>query len=516
MSDSRREAREREKRTYKLLQVKLQAEAHQGPRRDDQEPLPDENDQRRVRFSDRTEIISYETTPAGESIDDQESTDTAAYSAHSNTSNQESDDRQYPSANRDEHAARYILRDTMFVASGATVNWTTSQYQDCRGSPEPPTQTHDNNSNNDKPRLMSSCNMPSRLLLPVLRHPFVVLATLLGFIAWFVLASLCDVIRTQTRNLTELFAWPFLRGQAAFSSAAAAWRSSLQSVPSAAPFTPTPAAIGFSPIVPNLGSVLGVIHRTESGVNALSEITASVQRNTQLSTAIDFLSKTYEATNVDWMAHLREEHLTLCHLTLQLEDFAESVDRVSESRVGFPSFLCRFPMLAEVKACRASPDRFLLQLQVVTNFVSDTRSYRRGVLNQHMTTSTTHRVRSSVCKLGGGFAEVGLRFRNSLPAVETSSDDGPETDSNVLDRVRTYLDDQNEGLRMSCRVLTDVTSETADKRKHMGADIQMLNSIHISLEHVRRGVTDDMLQLGRACKAVLEYLETLTQRLTSW
>ncbi|GKT61304.1 hypothetical protein ColTof4_01389 [Colletotrichum tofieldiae] len=407
----------------------------------------------------------------------------------------------------------------MFVASGATVNWTTSQYQDYRGSAVPSNQTYGSNNNNenrDKPRLASSFSILPRLLGSVVRHPLVVLATLLGFIAWFVLASLCDVVWTQSRNLTELFAWPFLWLQAAFSGAVGAWRSSSPSVPNAATFPPSPAAIGFSPIVPDLGSVLGVIHRTESGVNALSEITTSVQRDTQLSSAIGFLSETYEATNVNWMARLREEHLTLSHLKLQLEDFAESVARVSEWRVGFPPSLCRVPLLAEVKACRASSDRFLLQLKVVTNFVSDTRSYRRGVLIQHMTTSTAQKVRSSVCKLGDGFAEVGLHFRNSLPAVETASDDGSETDSNVLDRVGTYLEDQHEGLRMSCRVVTDATSDTANKRKQMGADIQMLISIHISLKHISRGVADDMLQIGRACKTVLEHLETLTQRLKPW
>ncbi|KAK2007351.1 hypothetical protein LZ32DRAFT_662948 [Colletotrichum eremochloae] len=221
-------------------------------------------------------------------------------------------------------------------------------------------------------------------------------------------------------------------------------------------------------------------------------MTTSVQRDAELNSAVDVLSTMYEATDSQWIGHLREEELGLFHLELQLEDFAERAGR--ERWLSLPQVLCQVPLM-----------------QAVLSFLSVAKDYRSTVYNRHMTAPVMHQVSRLVCRLGDGFGNVGLRLRETLPnAGEAAS---PIMDVDVLD---VYLHDQQDGLRMPCRVIVDVGSEMANRRKQMSDDMKMLIRMIKSVGHIQRSVADNTLHMSRGCKAVIEDLGMLMERLKSW
>ncbi|EFQ35908.1 hypothetical protein CGRA01v4_15025 [Colletotrichum graminicola] len=524
-SSSRREDRERENKTYRLLQAKVRAEAEADAKRhaaagaQQRGPAPDEAKQRRVRFSDTPETFWYtESTPEGQGSEDGGNRDyeeTAIsqepYEDHHHH-HQHQQQQQHPAGgHRGEKPEKYSFRDAILVASGATLNWTTSHHQDCRvaGSLESAHPGHgSNNKNNKRGRL----GFLLRLLRFFIRHYCVVLAVLLGIISWVVLAWFCDVVQTRIRSVADLLSSPLALPQAALSGLmGAAWGILSPSAHDAGPWNPSSstAAADFSPIVPDLSTVLGVVYRTESGVNALSEMTTNVQRDTQLNSAMNFLFTMYEATDLHWIAHLREEELGLSHLTLQLQDFAERAGR--KRRVPLPWVLCRVPLVSGLETCRASADRFDVQMQTVLDFLSEAKEYRNSVYNNHMTAPAMHKVSRLVCRLGDSFGRVSLGLRETVPDADVAG--SPLMDAHVLD---TYLQDQQDGLRMSCHVIVDIGSEMADKRKQMDDDIKMLTRMTRSIGHIRLSVADNTLQVNRACKAVIKDLGMLTERLNSW
>ncbi|KAK1570007.1 uncharacterized protein LY79DRAFT_584334 [Colletotrichum navitas] len=521
-SISRREDRERENRTYRLLQAKVRAEAEAEAKRQaaaevqQRGPALDEAEQRQVRFSDTPETFHYTaSTPKGQGSEDWGSKDdeetAVSQELYEDHHHHHQKQQQPAGGHRGENPKKYTFRDAILVASGATLNWTTSHHQDCRGagSPEFAHPGHGNNNNNNKP---GRPGFLLRLVRFFIRHYCVVLAVLLGIISWAALAWFCDVVQTRIRSLADLLSSPLAWPQAALSGLmGSAWGLLFPSAHDASPWSPSspPAAADFSPMVPDLSTVLGVVHRTGSGVKALSEMTTSVQQDTQLNSAMDFLFNMYEATDLHWIAHLREEELGLSHLTLQLQDFAERAGR--KQRVPLPRFLCRVPLLSGLETCRASVDRFDVQMQAVLDFLSEAKEYRSSVYNKHMTAPVMHKVSRLVCRLGDRFSYVSLGLRETVPDADEAG--SPLMDAHVLE---TYLQDQQDGLRMSCHVIVDIGSEMADKRKQMDDDVKMLTRMTKSIGHVRRSVADNTLQLNRACKAVIKDLGMLTERLNSW
>ncbi|GKT97605.1 hypothetical protein Ct61P_15455 [Colletotrichum tofieldiae] len=274
-------------------------------------------------------------------------------------------------------------------------------------------------------------------------------------------------------------------------------------------------AIRAAPILADVASITGVLDKTESGLHALGELGLQLQTVLDMGSVLQDLTTAEESINQAWEVRLRGELRTAREVASRLNDIKQTAEREAAGRLGIlgwgSKLICAFPkMRGATRSCRASEEALAKLADDMLGFLTEIQNHRRVYITNKSVSTTARKLSLGTCKqvdlVGNVHTDVmGLRLNvlaREKDKVRTDGDGEQQsredrdsahgvpstTTGEMLLRAQDYLQDQREGLQMSCNIARAASVDVDLVFKAMEEDMDEVDDMLLVVNQARQAV----------------------------